>query len=117
MSLQSDIQAAVEGAVSDALNAAQDEWRTSPEMMSAGMMTDAAMKPYPGGADGTIEYDTGRQQIKANVRDMYGVARKDAVIRCGRKRKKIHPETLMQKTSETLENSFITAFEDRMRTL
>lgn len=114
MDLNSEIMAAVHGAVHDALLEAQDHWEKTPQLSNTAMLTDASLNAFGSGAEAEITFETHAQVIPQTRRYQYGAA---AGIR-GVKPARMHGprasvQTLMQDTEQTLEEAFRNALDSR----
>lgn len=111
MSFQDEIMTAVNDAMEDAMQTAADEWRRTPSLHSAAMLTETSSACTPDTAQGELVFEEHRQIIPVIRRDMYGVASKVLAAGIGPKHARKSTQTLMQKMEESLESGFVDSFD------
>lgn len=113
MSIQNEIMNAVNGALSDAMEAARDVWAKTPELANTAMLTGTAADSYCDSAAGELTFETHHESIPQSVRDRYGVTSGTRAARLSRSTR-VSPEKLMQETGDVMEAAFADSLDIRL---
>lgn len=115
MSLESEIMNAVHNAVADGMDAAEKQWRQTPELASAAELTESAQMTCLDLSEGELTFEMHRQKVPAVRRDAYGVdGRTHAANLANMQRPRADQRSLMQKTEDVLVSSFVDSLERRL---
>ena len=115
MSFESQIMSAVQQSMQEAAKAAERSWKTDQTLYGTAMLTGIQQTDSFASSEAELTFETHAQKIPAGTRDAYGVAGKTIAARPRRFGSHASPQTLMQKTAETMESAFTDSLQSHLQ--